>query len=77
MGVGDGVSIAELAELLKQGTGSRAEIAYDHTKPDGTPRKLLDVSRLHALRWRHRVGLEDRLRQTYRWYLANLDTARG
>jgi len=51
--------------------GYEGEIVFDASKPDGTPRKLLDVSRLHALGWRARIGLEDGVRQTYEWFLAN------
>ena len=47
------------------------------TKPDGTPRKLLDVSRLHALGWRHRIALRDGIASSYRWFLENHATARG
>jgi GDP-L-fucose synthase len=48
-----------------------AKIVYDTTKPDGTPRKLLDVSKLHALGWRHRTSLSDGIASTYKWFLQN------
>jgi GDP-L-fucose synthase len=76
VGVGEDVTIHELAELLGRIVGFNGEIRFDRTKPDGTPRKLLDVSRLHALGWRARTSLEDGVRATYHWYLSNLN-ARG
>ena len=54
-----------------------AEIVFDSSKPDGTPRKLLDVSRLHELGWRHKVELRDGIVSAYAWFLANHDEARG
>lgn len=69
IGVGEDVSIRELAELIRDIVGYRGELRFDTTKPDGTPRKLLDVSRLHALGWQARIGLRDGVESTYRWYL--------
>lgn len=69
VGTGEDVSIAELAALLARVTGFGGRIAFDHSRPDGTPRKLLDVSRLAAMGWRSTIGLEDGVRQTYRWFL--------
>jgi len=54
----------------------QAVLTFDATKPDGMPRKLLDVTRLHALGWRHRTGLREGLESTYRWFLQNQRTAR-
>jgi GDP-L-fucose synthase len=76
VGVGEDVTIDELAQLIGRIVGFNGEIRFDRTKPDGTPRKLLDVSRLHSLGWRARTSLEDGVRETYAWYLANLN-ARG
>ena len=76
VGVGEDVTIHELAQLIGRIVGFNGEIRFDRTKPDGTPRKLLDVSRLHSLGWRARTSLEDGVRETYAWYLANLN-ARG
>ena len=71
VGVGEDVSIRELAELIRDVVGFKGEIVFDTTKPDGTPRKLLDVSRLHALGWRASIPLRKGLEQTYAWYRAN------
>jgi GDP-L-fucose synthase len=71
IGTGEDVSIAELATLVGDVTGYDGRIAWDTTKPDGTPRKLLDVSRLHGLGWRHRVDLRDGVRSTYEWFRAS------
>ncbi|KAF1700346.1 GDP-L-fucose synthase [Pseudoxanthomonas suwonensis] len=71
VGVGEDVSIRELAELVKEVTGFQGRIVNDTSKPDGTPRKLLDVSRLHALGWRAQISLRDGVQQTYQWFLEN------
>jgi len=71
IGTGEEVTIGELANLVKEVTGFGGELVFDASKPDGTPRKLCDVSKLHALGWRHRIALEQGLRETYRWYLEN------
>jgi GDP-L-fucose synthase len=68
VGVGEDVSIAELADLLREVVGFEGEIAFDRSKPDGAPRRLLDVSRLSDLGWRHRRTLEEGVRDTYRWF---------
>ena len=70
VGVGEDISIAELAELVQRVVGFEGRIVLDPSKPDGTPRKLLDVSRLHELGWCARIGLEEGIRQTYAWFLA-------
>jgi GDP-L-fucose synthase len=69
IGTGEEVSIGNLALLVKEVTGFPGELSFDTSKPDGTPRKLCDVSRLHALGWRHTIGLEEGIREAYRWYL--------
>ena len=68
MGTGIDLTIAELAELVRDVVGFGGEIVYDQSKPDGTPRKLLDVSRMGALGWAAAVPLERGLRETYAWY---------
>jgi GDP-L-fucose synthase len=70
VGTGEDLSIRELAEALREVVAPGARIVFDASKPDGTPRKLLDVSRLHALGWRHRIGLREGIRSTYDWFLA-------
>ena len=69
VGVGKDISIAELATLMAEVVGFSGEIVYDTSKPDGTPRKLLDVSRLHAQNWRASIDLRDGVVDTYRWFL--------
>ena len=77
VGVGADLSIAELGELIAGIVGFDGEIVYDTGKPDGTPRKILDVSRLHALGWRAQVPLREGIRRTYEWYLDNIEAVRG
>ncbi|MHB8174270.1 MAG: GDP-L-fucose synthase [Nitrospirota bacterium] len=72
VGTGKDITIGELAELIKGITGFGGNIAYDTSKPDGTPRKLLDVSRLNALGWKAGIGLRDGLAKTVKWYLSGL-----
>jgi GDP-L-fucose synthase len=71
VGVGEDVTIRELAELVRKVVGFPGEIVWNTSMPDGTPRKLLDVSRLHALGWRAKHSLEEGLRKMYAWYLEN------
>lgn len=68
VGSGQEVSIRELALLVKEVVGFQGEVVFDGSKPDGTPRKLADASRIHALGWRHRIGLEEGVRGAYEWY---------
>jgi GDP-L-fucose synthase len=70
VGVGTDVSIRELAEMVCRVVGYDGRLVFDATKPDGMPRKLLDVSRLRALGWQARIALEDGIAESYRWYLA-------
>ncbi|CAG0933543.1 GDP-L-fucose synthase [Geobacter sp.] len=69
IGSGEEISIRDLALLVKRVVGYEGELVFDTTKPDGTPRKLSDVSRLHSLGWRHRIGLEEGVASVYAWYL--------
>lgn len=71
VGTGEDVSIRELAELLAEVTGFRGRLVFDTSKPDGTPRKLMDVSRLAGMGWRARTALRDGVEGTYRWFLEN------
>ncbi len=75
VGTGEDCTIAELADLVRQVVYPQARLVFDPSKPDGTPRKLLDVSRLHALGWRHSIGLREGIERTYRWYLDNRQQA--
>jgi len=68
VGTGSDITILELAEAIKRVVGFAGDFAFDRSKPDGTPRKLLDVSRLADLGWRHRIGLDDGLASAYAWY---------
>jgi GDP-L-fucose synthase len=76
VGTGSDASIADLAGVIAKVTGFEGRISFDTTKPDGTPRKLLDVSRLTNMGWAARIQLEEGIRQTYDWYLGNLDILR-
>jgi GDP-L-fucose synthase len=71
VGSGEDISIRELAETLREIIHPAATLTFDTSKPDGMPRKLLDVSRLHALGWRHRIGLREGVEQTYGWFVEN------
>lgn len=71
VGTGLDCSIKELTESVAKVVGFEGEIVWDTTKPDGTPRKLLDVTKLHELGWRHSIDLEDGLEQTYQWFIKN------
>ena len=73
VGAGKDLTIAELAELIREIVHPEAEIVYDPAMPDGMPRKLLDVSRLHALGWTHRIGLREGIAQTYQHFAARAD----
>jgi GDP-L-fucose synthase len=68
VGTGQDLAICELAELVRDIVSPNLDIQFDETKPDGTPRKLLDVSRLHRLGWQHRIGLRDGVVSTYEWF---------
>jgi GDP-L-fucose synthase len=71
VGTGEDLSIRELAELVGSFVHPDSKLVFDTTKPDGTPRKLLDVTRLHNLGWKHRIQLEEGVRSTYDWFLRN------
>jgi GDP-L-fucose synthase len=77
VGTGVDCTIRELAETVARVTGFKGRLTFDASKPDGTPRKLLDVSRLKSLGWEARIGLEDGLRDTYDWFVANHDNFRS
>lgn len=76
VGYGDDVTIAEVAQIVKEVVGYRGVLAFDRSKPDGTPRKFLDSSRLHATGWRPSISLRDGITATYQWFLEHHDEAR-
>jgi GDP-L-fucose synthase len=76
VGTGEDLTIRELAEMVRDVVYPSATIKRDTSKPDGTPRKLLDVARLHALGWRHRIDLQTGIEQTYQWFLTHQPDAR-
>ena len=77
VGTGEDLSIRELAEAVRDIVHPSALLAFDTSKPDGTPRKLLDVSRLHNLGWKHKIQLQQGVGSAYEWYLAHRSVARG
>ncbi|WP_444655415.1 GDP-L-fucose synthase [Citrobacter portucalensis] len=76
VGTGVDCTIREMAETMAKVVGFEGDVVFDSTKPDGTPRKLMDVSRLSDLGWRYQVDLETGLTKTYQWFLANQDNFR-
>lgn len=74
VGTGEDVSIKDLAETVRDTVGYTGEIDWDTSKPDGTPRKLLDVSKLHNLGWHHSIGLPGGIKRTYTWFVDNVAT---
>jgi GDP-L-fucose synthase len=77
VGTGEDLSIRELAETIRAIVYPEATLTFDTSKPDGMPRKLLDVSRLHALGWRHRIGLQQGIADTYRWFIDHQGSLRA
>ncbi|MFX4309273.1 GDP-L-fucose synthase [Acinetobacter soli] len=77
VGTGLDCTIRELAETVAKVTGYIGKLSFDVTKPDGTPRKLMDVSRLEQLGWKASISLEDGLKNAYQWYLENIEQARS
>jgi GDP-L-fucose synthase len=74
IGIGSDVTIKELAALVQEVTGFKGKTEWDTSKPDGTPRKLLDVNRLHSLGWKHTIDLENGLRRTYAYFVDQFGT---
>jgi GDP-L-fucose synthase len=75
IGSGEDIAITELASLVSKAVGYRGKILWDESKPDGTPRKLLDVTRVHDLGWRHSIELPKGIEDLHDWYLKNVDGA--
>ena len=69
IGTGKDLTISELAELIKKTVGYEGEIIYDSTKPDGTPKKLLDVARINRLGWNSKIQLDEGIKNTYEWFV--------
>ena len=76
VGTGDDVTIKQLAGLVSDAVGFKGKLVFDTSKPDGTPRKLLDVSRLHGLGWKHQIQLADGILSTYNWFLQHSGSIR-
>jgi GDP-L-fucose synthase len=76
VGTGEDLTIKQLAETIQKITGHKGSIVWDAQKPDGTPRKLMDVSKLHALGWKHQVQLEEGIQKTYDWFLENIENVK-
>ena len=77
VGVGHDVTIRELVELVCEVVGYEGALEFDTSKPDGTPRKMLEIGRLQALGWKPKIALRDGLANTYRWFLDNQDSLRA
>lgn len=73
IGTGEDLTIGELASIVAKVIGYEGSTIYDPSKPDGTPRKLMDISRLHNLGWRHKTGLEEGISKAYDWFLKNVN----
>ncbi len=76
VGTGEDVTIKQLAGLVSDAVGFEGKLVFDTSKPDGTPRKLLDVTRLHGLGWKHRIQLAEGIRSTYDWFLQHSGSVR-
>ncbi len=76
VGTGEDLTIKELAETIQKIVGHQGEIIWDAIKPDGTPRKLMDISKMHALGWKHQTHLEEGIQKTYDWFLANSENVK-
>lgn len=74
IGTGEDLSIHALATTIQKIVGHQGEIIWDASKPDGTPRKLMDISKMHDLGWKHQVNLEEGIAKTYNWFLENIES---
>lgn len=73
VGTGEDLTIKHLAETIQKVVGHQGTIIWDATKPDGTPRKLMDISKMHQLGWKHQVDLQNGIEKTYQWFLENIE----
>ncbi len=71
VGTGEDLTIKDLAETIQNAVGHEGEIIWDSSKPDGTPRKLMDISKMHNLGWKHKISLQEGIKNTYNWFLEN------
>ena len=76
IGTGTDITIKALAEMIQRIVGHNGEIIWDNTKPDGTPRKLMDVSKMTNAGWKAKIGLEEGIKGTYEWFLENIDSVK-
>jgi len=74
VGTGEDLTIKKLASTIQKIVGHTGEIIWDDSKPDGTPRKLMDVSKMHNIGWKHQVDLEEGIQKTYNWFLENIES---
>jgi GDP-L-fucose synthase len=74
VGSGKDITIKELADTIQSAIGNQGNILWDPSKPDGTPKKLMDVSKMKELGWEYTTDLEDGIKKTYHWFLDNIDT---
>ncbi len=74
VGTGEDITIHALATTIQKIVGHQGEIIWDASKPDGTPRKLMDISKMHQLGWKHQVNLEEGIAKTYNWFLENIES---
>jgi len=74
IGTGVDITIREMAETMKRVVGFKGELKFDTSKPDGTPRKLVDTSRINNMGWKYQIDLEEGLNKTYKWYLENINS---
>ncbi len=74
VGTGEDLTIKELATTIQKIVGHTGNIIWDESKPDGTPRKLMDISKMHTIGWKHKVNLEEGIQKTYQWFLENIET---
>ena len=73
VGTGEDLTIKELAETIQQVVGHEGKLVWDSSKPDGTPRKLMDISKMHNLGWKHKVDLKQGIEKTYIWFIENIE----
>jgi GDP-L-fucose synthase len=73
IGTGEDLTIKELAETVQQVVGHEGNLVWDRSKPDGTPRKLMDISKMHNLGWKHKIDLKQGIEKTYVWFLENIE----